>query len=76
MGEIPEPDELIPLAEERLEVGKRGVERGRVVVDYMRAISARAGLATRYDWDGDVVRASATEDGSSRPAPGLPRSVR
>jgi uncharacterized protein (TIGR02271 family) len=32
MGEIPEPDELIPLAEERLEVGKRGVERGRVVV--------------------------------------------
>jgi uncharacterized protein (TIGR02271 family) len=32
MGEIPEPDELIPLAEERLEVGKREVERGRVVV--------------------------------------------
>jgi len=32
MGEIPEPDELIPLAEERLEVGKRAVERGRVVV--------------------------------------------
>ena len=32
MGEIPEPDELIPLAEERLRVEKREVERGRVVV--------------------------------------------
>ena len=32
MGEIPERDELIPLVEERLEVGKREVERGRVVV--------------------------------------------
>ena len=32
MGEIPERDELIPLVEEQLEVGKREVERGRVVV--------------------------------------------
>jgi uncharacterized protein (TIGR02271 family) len=32
MGEIPERDELIPLIEEQLEVGKREVERGRVVV--------------------------------------------
>ena len=33
MGEIPEPDEqFIPLAEERLRVDKREVERGRVVV--------------------------------------------
>ncbi len=32
MGELPEREETIPLAEERIEVGKREVERGRVVV--------------------------------------------
>ena len=32
MGEIPEREETIPLAEERVEVSKREVERGRVVV--------------------------------------------
>ncbi len=32
MGELPEPEETIPLAEERIEVSKREVERGRVVV--------------------------------------------
>ncbi len=32
MGEIPERDELIPLVEEKLEVGRREVERGRVIV--------------------------------------------
>ena len=32
MGETPERDELIPLAEEKLEVGKREVEGGRVIV--------------------------------------------
>jgi stress response protein YsnF len=32
MGELPEREETIPLVEERIEVGKREVERGRVVV--------------------------------------------
>ena len=32
MGEIPKQDTTIPLTEERLEVGKREVERGRLVV--------------------------------------------
>jgi poly-gamma-glutamate synthesis protein (capsule biosynthesis protein) len=33
-------------------------ERGRAVAEYVRMISARAGLPTRYEWDGDVVRIS------------------
>ncbi len=32
MSELPEREETIPLAEERIEIGKREVERGRVVV--------------------------------------------
>jgi uncharacterized protein (TIGR02271 family) len=32
MAEQPEREEMIPLAEERIEVAKRAVERGRVVV--------------------------------------------
>ena len=32
MGELPEREETIPLAEERIEIGKRELERGRVVV--------------------------------------------
>jgi uncharacterized protein (TIGR02271 family) len=32
MGELPEREETIPLAEERIKVGAREVERGRVVV--------------------------------------------
>jgi uncharacterized protein (TIGR02271 family) len=43
MGEIPEPDELIPLAEERLRVEKREVERGRVVV--RKRVETREALA-------------------------------
>ena len=44
MGEAPEPDEQpIPLAEERLRVEKREVERGRVVV--RKRVEAREELA-------------------------------
>jgi len=35
--------------------------RGQAIVDYVTAISARAGLATRYEWDADVVRVIATD---------------
>lgn len=30
--------------------------RGEQILEYVRSISARAGLITRYDWDGDLIR--------------------